>query len=162
MDGWPIVVITATAMCVGLFGTIVPVVPGLALSLAAMVLYGVVSGFGSYGLVAVAVGAALFAFGTFLGVRIPQKHAAATGLRRSDQALALVLGVIGFFVIPVVGFPVGFVLGVFLAQYRRSRDFEVAKDATVVTLKALLKASAAQFACGCAMFTTWGAWVLLG
>lgn len=72
MDGWPIVVITATAMCVGLFGTIVPVVPGLALSLAAMVLYGVVSGFGSYGLVAVAVGAALFAFGTYLGVRIPR------------------------------------------------------------------------------------------
>jgi uncharacterized protein YqgC (DUF456 family) len=161
MDGWPIVLITATAMAIGLLGTLVPIVPGLALNLAAMVLYGIVSGFGPYGWTAVAIGVALFGYGTFLGFRIPQKHAASTGLKTSDQLLALVLAVVGIFVIPVVGFPIGFVLGVFLGQYRRSRSFETAKTATVTTMKAMLKASAAQFACGCGMLTAWVAWVLM-
>jgi uncharacterized protein len=45
------------------------------------------------------------------------------------------LGIIGFFVIPVVGLVIGFVLGVFLAEFAKRRDQRVAWTSTVHAVK---------------------------
>jgi uncharacterized protein YqgC (DUF456 family) len=47
-----------------------------------------------------------------------------------------VLGIVGFFVIPIVGLVVGFVLGVFLAEQVRLRDTRQAWPSTKHALKA--------------------------
>jgi uncharacterized protein YqgC (DUF456 family) len=46
-----------------------------------------------------------------------------------------VLGIIGFFVIPVVGLVIGFVLGVYLAELATRRDQKAAWTSTVHALK---------------------------
>ena len=46
------------------------------------------------------------------------------------------LGIVGFFVIPVVGLPLGFVVGVFLVELSRSRTTAVAWTSTVAAMKA--------------------------
>jgi len=46
-----------------------------------------------------------------------------------------VLGIIGFFVIPVVGLVIGFVLGVYLAELANHRDQRVAWTSTKHALK---------------------------
>ena len=45
------------------------------------------------------------------------------------------LGIIGFFVIPVVGLVIGFVLGVYLAELANRRDQRVAWTSTKHALK---------------------------
>ena len=45
-------------------------------------------------------------------------------------------GIIGFFVIPVVGIIVGFLLGVFLAEWIRVRSLREAWPTTVTAMKA--------------------------
>ncbi len=45
------------------------------------------------------------------------------------------LGVIGFFVIPVLGLPIGFVLGIYLAELANRRDQRMAWTSTKHALK---------------------------
>ena len=50
---------------------------------------------------------------------VPNRRLKVAGIPGSTQWVGAALGVIGFFVIPVVGLFIGFVLGVYLAEYRR-------------------------------------------
>ena len=50
----------------------------------------------------------------------------------------MIFGVIGFFVIPVIGMLVGFVLGVFVAEMARQRRTDEAWRSTKVAVKAAL------------------------
>lgn len=152
--------IAAIAIAAGVAGTIVPVLPGLVLVWAALVFYGVLVGFGWVGWTVLGISTALLGLGTYLNVRIPQKEAATTGLTVGGQVVALALAVVGFFVVPVVGLPLGFVLGVFLVRLRATRDGAAAWRSTLAILRSLLKASAVQAACGLAMGTLWLGWVV--
>ena len=50
---------------------------------------------------------------------VPGRRLKENGIPNSTLLLGGVLGVVGFFVIPVVGLLVGFVLGVYLAELNR-------------------------------------------
>lgn len=148
------------AMAVGIAGTVIPVLPGLVLVWGAALLYGLASGFGWTGWAAMTLITALGVTGLVAAVRIPHRSAASIG--RSGQLLGLALAVAGFFLVPVVGAPVGFAVGVLLAAWWRSREWPVAWAGTRVTIKALLAASGVQLACGVGMAAVWGVWVLVG
>jgi uncharacterized protein YqgC (DUF456 family) len=74
--------------------------------------------------------------------------------------LGALLGVVGFFVIPVVGIVVGFVLGVYLAELRRL-GLERAGPATVSALKAVGLSMLIEFLACLAAAVTWALGLLL-
>jgi uncharacterized protein YqgC (DUF456 family) len=50
---------------------------------------------------------------------VPTRRLKDAGIPKSTQWTGAVLGVVGFFVVPVVGLFLGFVLGVYVAEHRR-------------------------------------------
>jgi uncharacterized protein YqgC (DUF456 family) len=67
-----------------------------------------------------------------------------------------VLGIIGFFVIPVLGLVIGFVLGVYLAELAHRRDQRVAWTSTVHAVKGVALSVGVEL-CGALLATM--AWV---
>jgi uncharacterized protein YqgC (DUF456 family) len=57
------------------------------------------------------------------------------GIPRWTFLIAGAVGIAGFFLVPVVGLPVGFVLGVYLAEYLRLRAHAPAWAATKEAMK---------------------------
>jgi uncharacterized protein YqgC (DUF456 family) len=162
VDSGAVVALVAVAMAVGLVGTVVPVVPGLMLVWAAGLVYGLSEGFGTAGTVSFAAMTVLAAIGTGAGVVLPRRAAGAAGAAPTSGWLGAVLGVVGFFVVPVVGLPLGGALGIYLGEHLRTRDARVAGRATVATLKGFGLAALAQLGAGVAMVLAWVAWVALG
>lgn len=155
-----VTVIVAIAIVTGIVGTVVPILPGLGLIWVAMLVYGVLLGFGWAGWVAMTLATLLVAAGTYLGLRIPQRSASGTGLSIGAQLLALGLAVVGLVVFPPFGFAIGFVLAVYLVRWRATGDRSEAWSSTKTIIGALVRASAAQVACAVVMFIVWGGWAV--
>jgi hypothetical protein len=86
---------------------------------AAGLVYGLFAGFGAAGIVAFSMMTALLAAGSVAKVVLPHRTATSAGASRAGIALGAALGIVGFFVIPVVGMFVGFPLGVYLSERQR-------------------------------------------
>ena len=155
-----VVVLVGVVMAVGVAGTLVPFVPGLGLVLAAAVGYGLAEGFGGVGLAAMAVIVALALAGTAAGVVLPSRAAGHAGARPASLALGAVGAVIGFFVVPVVGLPLGGAAGIYLAERLRSGDGAAAWRSTRATLKGFGLAALVQLGAGTAMVLAWVGWVV--
>ncbi|MGH9213404.1 MAG: DUF456 domain-containing protein [Acidimicrobiales bacterium] len=160
MDG--VVVLVALAMAVGIAGTLVPLLPGLALVWVAGLVYGLVEGFGAVGVAAFTVMTLLAAAGVAAGWVLPQRAAGKAGAARSSVWLGAVAAIVGFFVIPVVGVAVGGLLGLYAGEWRRTGDPATAWRATRATLVGFGLASLVQFAAGVVMALLWVAWALAG
>ncbi len=65
----------------------------------------------------------------------PVQRMRAADVRTVSLVAGGVLGIIGFFVIPVVGLVIGFVLGVFLAELANRRDQRLAWTSTKHAVK---------------------------
>lgn len=111
-------VLVALAILVGLVGVIVPVLPGLILVLAAILVWAVDVGGGTAWTV-FGVATAVLVVGTVVKYAVPGRRLKSSGIPASTTWFGIALGVVGFFVIPVVGLVIGFVLGVYLAEHRR-------------------------------------------
>jgi uncharacterized protein YqgC (DUF456 family) len=162
VDDVLLVTAVAIAMAVGLVGTVVPVIPGLALIWAAALVYGAVAGFGTVGFVAFTVISGLALAGMIVGFLLPKRAAAKGGASASSRWLGVVMAVVGFFVVPIVGVVLGGVVGVYLGEVLRTRDHRAAWRATVATLKGFGIAGAVQVAAGFVMVFAWVSWVVLG
>ncbi|NAZ84449.1 DUF456 family protein, partial [Kineococcus sp. R8] len=111
--------VVALAVAVGLVGIVVPVLPGTVLIALATAVWAVATGGAAW---AVFAGVAVvLAAGQVAMYLVPGRRMTRAGIRRSTLLLGGLLGVVGFFVVPVVGLPLGFVLGVFLAELARAR-----------------------------------------
>ncbi|WP_029289676.1 DUF456 domain-containing protein [Cellulomonas sp. HZM] len=123
------------AVVAGLVGVVVQVLPGALLVLAAVGVWGVVTGGAvGWGVVAVAV----LATGAAQVVKylVAGRHLSRGGVPPSAVVWGAVAGVVGFFVIPVVGLPVGFLAGTFVAEWVRLRSGRRAWRATLVAMQA--------------------------
>lgn len=154
-----VVLLVGVVMVIGLAGTILPILPGLWLIWAAALGYGVFDGFGAWGWAALALITALAAAGTAGAIYVPQRAASSIGVPWWGQVLALVGAVAGFFLIPVIGAPIGFVAGILLVTLVRTRHVRGALAATWAAVKSMLLASGLQFAVGLAMVAIWVVWV---
>ena len=128
-------VLAALAIALGLVGILVPALPGSLLVGAAIVVWAVARSEASTWLVAAAA-LALLVVGGVVKYLVPGRRLQRAGVPSSTMAVGAVLGVVGFFVVPVVGLPLGFVLGVYLAQWRRL-GHRAAWPATVHALRAV-------------------------
>jgi uncharacterized protein YqgC (DUF456 family) len=116
-------VLVALAIAVGLVGILVPVLPGSVLVLAAILVWAWDVG-GATAWVVFGVAAAVLVAGSVVKYLVPNRRLRDAGVPASTQWVGAALGVVGFFVVPVVGLFLGFVLGIYLAEYHRvgSRD----------------------------------------
>ena len=74
--------------------------------------------------------------------------------------IAVLLGIVGMFVIPVVGFVVGFVGGIFLVEQGRSRDRAQAWARTKNAVVAVVTSMGIELCAGVLIAATWVVGVL--
>jgi uncharacterized protein len=119
------IIAVALAIAVGIIGIVVPLLPGTLLVFAAIAVWAIVennvTGWVTLGVVTALLGASLFIKYTW-----PVKRMRAADVRTLSLVAGGVLGVIGFFVIPVIGLVIGFVLGVYLAELATRGDQRLA------------------------------------
>lgn len=126
--------LVAAACLVGIVGTVLPVLPGHMLVGGAIVVWAAVEGgWVAWGAALTAV--AVLAAGTLLTYLLPGRRLAAAGVPNRSILAGGVLGVVGFFVVPVVGLPLGFVLGVYLAELARLRGHGQAWPSTLEAMR---------------------------
>jgi uncharacterized protein YqgC (DUF456 family) len=111
-------VAVALVIAVGLVGILLPVLPGSVLVLAAVLAWAVHTG-GALAWIVLAVVATLLAAGSVVKYVVPNRRLQEVGVPASTQWAGAVLAVVGFFVVPVVGLLLGFVLGVYAAEHHR-------------------------------------------
>lgn len=128
-------VLVAIAIAVGVVGVIVPVLPGSLLVLAAILVWSWDVGTTTAWIV-FAVATTALALGSVVKYAVPGRRLRVNGIPSSTLLLGGVLGVVGFFVIPVIGLLIGFVLGIYLAELRRVGS-AAAWPATVQALRAV-------------------------
>ncbi len=107
-----------------------------------------------------AVAAVFLALGAVVKYVVPGRRLKEGGVPGSTLVLGGVLGIVGFFVIPVVGLLVGFVLGVYLAELRRVGG-AAAWPATVHALKAVGLSMLIEMVAGLLAAADWVAGVVL-
>jgi len=82
------------------------------------------------------VATTLVVAGAVVKYLLPGRNLQVAGIPATTQWLGVLAGVVGFFVVPVVGLLLGFVLGVYLAEYARVGARQ-AWPSTVHSLKAV-------------------------
>jgi uncharacterized protein YqgC (DUF456 family) len=147
------------AVLVGLVGILVPVLPGSILILGAVLVWSIDRG-DPTAWVVFALVAVMLVVGAVVKYAVPGRRLQATGVPQRTLALGAVLGAVGFFVIPVVGLAIGFVLGVYLAETNRvGRD--QAWPSTKHALKAVGLSVLIELAAGMIAALTWFVGALL-
>lgn len=128
------IILVALAIAVGLVGIVVPLLPGTLLVLAAIAVWAVVEHTVT-SWVTLAVVTSVLAVSTAIKYTWPVRRMRAADVRTQSLVAGAVLGIVGFFVIPVLGLVVGFVAGVFLAELAKSRNQRLAWASTVHAVK---------------------------
>jgi uncharacterized protein YqgC (DUF456 family) len=152
-------VLLALVIAVGLVGVILPVLPGSLLVLGAVLVWAIDIG-STTGWIVFAVATVFIALGNVVKYVVPGRRLKDNGIPNSTLFLGGALGVVGFFVIPVVGLLIGFVLGVYLAELRRvgGRD---AGPATWHALKAVGLSMLIEFTACLLAAATWAVGVVV-
>ena len=152
-------ILVAVAIAIGLVGVLVPVLPGSLLVAGAIVVWAADHGGATAWTVAV-LALALLVTGAAVKYAVPGRRLQRAGVPTSTMLAGGALGVVGFFVVPVVGLPFGFVLGVYLAEWGR-RGHQQAWPATVHAVKAVGLGLAIELLFGVLAAGTWLVGVVL-
>jgi uncharacterized protein YqgC (DUF456 family) len=118
--GGTVTLISGIVIALGVVGVVIPVLPGLLLSWLGVLLWallGDASGTVRWTVLAVATVVALA--GAAVKYVLPGRRMKSVGVPNSALLAGGALGLIGFFVVPVVGLILGFVLGVYLVERAR-------------------------------------------
>jgi len=148
------IVLVALAIAIGLVGIVLPFLPGTLLIYAAIAVWA----FMVRGTVAwVVLGVVTVVLGASLLVKYlwPARRMRAADVSGRTLAAGALAGVIGFFVIPVVGLIVGFVAGVYLAELAHRRDNRRAWASTVHAVKGVALSMGVELAGGLIATAAW-------
>ena len=111
-------ILVAIAIAVGIAGIIVPVLPGTVLVLGAILVWALEVGTTTAWLV-MAFATTFLVLGTIVKFLVPGRQLKSSGVPNRTLVAGGLLAFVGFFVIPVVGMFIGFVLGVYAAERAR-------------------------------------------
>lgn len=146
-------VLAGIAIAVGLVGVVVPILPGSLLIAAAVIVWAISIGDTTAWAAAIAA-VAVLGIGTLVKYLLPGRHLKNQGIPTRTLLLGGLLGVVGFFVVPVVGLPLGFVLGVYLSEAQRLGT-DAAWPATRATVKAVGASILIELAAGMTAAVLW-------
>ena len=111
-------VVAGLLVLVGLVGILVPVLPGPVLVVAGIAVWAVPRN-DAVGWTVLGVAVGLVVLGSVLKYLLPGRRMRDAGVPGRTLVAGGLLGIVGFFVVPVVGLLLGFVLGVYLAEMAR-------------------------------------------
>jgi uncharacterized protein len=142
-------------MLVGLVGVVVPVLPGLLLVWIASVGTMLYVGTDAVGWAVAAVLTVLFALGTGATIWLPARQGRRGGVPVRSLLAALAGAVIGFFVIPVVGFLIGAFAGLLLGEQLRHGDWQAALSSVGQVMRAYGIGVVVELVVGVTMIGIW-------
>jgi len=116
-------VLTLTFMLFGLFGLVIPIMPGLVIIWVAALGYGIAAGFGALGWIMFAIITLLMIAGSFIDNVLMGTQARQSGASWVSIAAALVFGLAGNFVLPVIGGLIAALLALFIAEWIRRKNW---------------------------------------
>ena len=152
-------VLVALAIAVGLVGVIVPILPGSLLVLGAILVWALDVG-STTAWIVFAAATTFIALGGVVKYVVPGRRLRENDIPGSTLMVGGVLGIVGFFVIPVIGLLIGFVLGVYLAELRRVGS-EAAWPATKHALRAVGLSILIELVASLCAAATWALGVVL-
>ncbi|MFD4470425.1 DUF456 domain-containing protein [Rhodococcus sp. NPDC058505] len=129
-------VLVGLAILVGLVGVVLPILPGALLILGAIGVWAVVEGTATAWAV-FGVAAALLVISGVVKYTWPGRRMRDAGVPNRSLVIGALLGIVGFFVIPVIGLLLGFLLGTYLSEAQRHRTHADAWRSTVHATKAV-------------------------
>ena len=147
--------IIGVCMAIGLIGTVIPILPGLLLMWAAGLSWVILDGGGLARWSLFAVMTVLVIAGHVMGIKIPVQRVTTAQPSRGTLIVASVLGLIGFFVIPVLGLPIGFISGIFIWNLIQTREFHRALRITWATTKSFGLVVLIHLLCGIGIAFLW-------
>lgn len=148
------IVLVALVIAVGLIGIVVPLLPGILLVYAAILVWALVE-HNVTSWVTLAVVTVLIGATTLTKYMWPMKRMRAADVGTLTLLAGAVLGIVGFFVIPVVGLVIGFVLGVYLAELANRHDQRIAWVSTKHALKGVALSVGVELAGGLLATMAW-------
>lgn len=151
-----VTVVCGLVVLAGVVGAAVQVLPGPALVAAAAAVWALVvrSGWGWAGL---AVALVVLAAGQVLKWWLAGRALTRARIPGSTLVVAALCGIVGFFVVPVVGLPLFFVAALFLVELARLRSPALAWPSTVTALKAMGIVVALELGSCTVAAAAWGA-----
>jgi uncharacterized protein YqgC (DUF456 family) len=117
--GTTVNVVAGVAVLLGVLGVLVPVLPGLVLCWLGVLFWALLGEAGNGRWLVLGLATLVAVAGTLVKYLWPGKRLKNIGVPTSSMVAGGVLGLIGFFVIPVAGLIIGFVLGIWLAERMR-------------------------------------------
>ncbi|WP_406067212.1 DUF456 domain-containing protein [Micromonospora sp. NBC_01638] len=156
-----VTVLAGLAILAGLAGVIVPGLPALPLCWGGVLVWAIFGGAGPGGWAVFAAATLVAAAGTVIKYAWPGRNLKRTGVPTSTLLAGGVLGIVGFFVVPVVGLVLGFVAGVWAAERLRLGSNQLAWPSTVQAVKAAGLSMLVEFAAGVVIAALWLAGLLL-
>jgi uncharacterized protein YqgC (DUF456 family) len=148
------IVLVALAIAVGLVGILVPLLPGTVLVFGAILVWALFERT-TVAWVTLGIVAALLAATLLIKYLWPMRRMKSADVGTLSLVAGAVLGIIGFFVVPVLGLVIGFVLGVYLAELAKRRDQRVAWTSTVHAIKGVALSVGVELAGGLLATVAW-------
>jgi uncharacterized protein len=130
-------ILVAIAIAVGIVGIVIPLLPGSLLVFAAIAVWAFLEGT-TTAWVTLAVVAAILGVTLLVKYLWPARRMRNADVGNWSLVVGGVLGIIGFFVVPVLGLVLGFVLGIYLAELSKRRDQRRAWASTVHAIKGVV------------------------
>lgn len=128
--------LVALGIAIGMIGIVVPGVPGTTLVLLSIGIWAFVEST-TKAWVVLAIVVALWISTTVIKYVWPAQRMRKAGVPTLSLVVGAVLGIVGFFVIPVLGLPIGFVSGIYVAERIRRGGDGQAWTSTVTAVKAV-------------------------
>lgn len=147
-------VLVALVIAIGLVGIVVPVLPGGLLVFLAIAVWAVVVHTATSWVV-LGIATALFVAGEVIKYVWPVRRMRQADVATRSLIIGEILGVIGFFVIPVLGLAIGFVLGVYLSEYSALRDPNRAWTSTKHAMKGVALAMGVELTAALLATVAW-------
>jgi len=118
----------------GIVGVVIPVLPGLLLCWGSVLVWALFSGAGSGGWIVLGLATVWTVLGLVVKYAWPGRRLAAAGIPTLTLVAGVVGALLGLVFVPVVGLPLGFVGGVWAAEWARFGDAGAAWPSTRQTL----------------------------
>lgn len=147
-------------IAVGLVGILVPLLPGSILVFGAIGVWAFMEGT-TAAWVVFGIATAILAAALLVKYLWPMKRMRNADVGTWSLVAGGVLGIVGFFVVPVVGLVLGFVLGVFLAELALRRNGRLAWASTVHAIKGVALSVGVELAGALLATVVWVVGVLL-
>ena len=152
-------VIAGVLLVVAAVGVVYPVVPGSLIAIVTLLVWAWVIGSWPAWVVAV-IGALLCAVGWSASAVLTGRKLKELEVPKWSIAVAALAGLVGMFLIPVVGIFVGFAVGLLVSEAVRHRDVRRAVHYSLQTLKAMGAGVLVELGLLCAAAAVWSAGVL--